>query len=134
MFRSRMIIGGLWLLLGAAAGPWTTYDLWRIASDPEYGLSSTFYEPSFWVIQMLFPIFFFSAFVVGVGLLKKRRWGVVVLRVLAPLMLAYTLAYTLLDHDHYWWWGVLGLGCLILAGFSLPFAYAKRPKLPTLPT
>ena len=124
--RRSTIIGGLWLLLGAVAAPWTTYDLWRVASDPEYGLSSTFYEPSFWVIQAVFPIFFVLVFGAGVGVLKNRRWGVLLLRVLAPVMLVYTAAYTLLDHDHYWWWGLFGLACLLLAGFSIAFAYASR--------
>ena len=125
-------IGSLWLLLGAVAAPWTMRDLWRAASDPEYGLAASFYDPSFWAVRTLFPVFFLSAFVAGIGLLKQRRWAVMLLRVLAPLMLTYTVAYTLLDDSHYWWWGAFGLGCLILAGFSVALAYAAKPR--TLPT
>ena len=126
-------IGSLWLLLGAVAAPSTMRDLWRAASDPEYGLAASFHDdPSFWAVQALFPVFFLSAFVAGVGLLRQRRWAVILLRVLAPLMLTYTVAYTLLDDSHYWWWGVFGLGCLILAGVSVAMAYAAKPL--TLPT
>jgi uncharacterized membrane protein YdjX (TVP38/TMEM64 family) len=117
------IIGGLWFLLGTVATLWTAYDFWRWVRDPEYGLSSGFHHASWWFAQALFPLFFLGAAIAGMGLLRRRRWAAALLRGLAPMVILYVAAYEVLG-DPDWKWGTVALGCLVLAGFSLPVVYA----------
>lgn len=123
---SDKILGALWILLGTVGCAWTTIGLIVLAVDPRYGLSSTFYEPSWWVSQALFPVFFLAMLIAGSGVLLKRQWALWAFRVLAPIMLVYMLAYTIFGGERAWWWALIGVGLLVLAGFSTHFAYAKR--------
>jgi hypothetical protein len=41
-------------------------------------------------------------------------------------MLLYTLAYTVFGGERAWWWAATGVALVVLATFSVFFAYAKR--------
>jgi len=129
--RRDKVLGVIWIFLGGVGCAWTSYDLSNLAMDPQYGLSSSFYERSWWITQALFPVFFLTMVVAGWGALLKRRWALWAFRVLAPIMLVYTLAYTIFGGERAWWWALIGVASLVLAGFSTHFAYAKRERAAT---
>ena len=70
-----------------------------------------------------FPLFLLGAAIAGMGLLRRRRWAVALLRGLAPMVILYVVAYEVVG-DPDWKWGTVALGCLVLAAFSLPLVYA----------
>ncbi len=120
------VLASLWVLLGFAGLVLTTYHLMTLAADPQYGFSSTIREPLWWFIQALFPTFFCVMVIAGFGVLFTRRWGLWAFRILAPLMLLYTLAYTIFGGERAWWLALIGLAWLAFAVVSTLFAYANR--------
>lgn len=129
MNKKSKIIGSLWIFLGTVAAPWAAYDLIRIALRPEYGYSSNFYEPSWWIIQSLFPFYFAAIFTVGLGLLGSRQWAFLFFKILSPIMFLYLISYVILGGAESWLWWFIGLAGAVLGGFSMVFAYSKRIQI-----
>ncbi|NVN90986.1 MAG: hypothetical protein HXX11_10325 [Desulfuromonadales bacterium] len=125
--NKNKVLGSLWVCLGLVATPWEALKVIQHALDPEYGISSAFNKPSFWISWALFPIFFTAVFVTGLGLFRTSEWAFRLLKILSPIMLLYTTLYvTFGGAEGSWLWWFIGLAGAILGGFSMVFAYSKR--------
>ena len=123
MLAHPKFIGYSWVILGIVAAPYDIWSLTTLALDPEYGYTSSFYEPSWWATQAVFPLVFVAAFFAGYGVLQRHSWGTSLLRVIAPLVFLYSLAYTIFGGERAWWYALLGVWGVVLGWISIKFAY-----------
>jgi hypothetical protein len=123
------VFGALWLAAGVVGAAITAYELIETALQPHVGFSAPFYEPSWWFTQALFPLFFIAGAAVGLALLRRARWAIGGLKIVAPIMLLYAATYTLFGGERAWWWALIGLVALVFAAWSVAFAYGKRREL-----
>jgi len=108
------IIGVIWLVVSVLAAAVFAPELWSMASDQKYGLGTRFHDTGFWVSQFFVEGFLLTGVLVGVGLLRLRRWAAICTRVAAVLLLLYCLAFLLMGefiHYHFAWLiaGLFGL-------------------------
>ena len=123
--NSRIVLGTLWLAFGVGLFFQTTIELWDIATRAEYGLRSGFFSQEWFIAQSMFPLFFAASAVTGAGILFGRRWSIVLLKFLSPILLIYSVAYSILGGERAWWVALLGLGGVALGIYSVRFAFFK---------
>ena len=125
----RIVIGTIWALGGFAQFLVDTIELAKIATRSPYG--GSFYSPTWYVTQALFPIFFFLCSACGIGLLMNRRWGGTLAKCLVPIALLYLLAYLVFGHHGTIIQKAIPLSFIAFFGYTLYFVihiYEMRPN------
>ena len=121
----RQWIGAIWALAGISLFAWGAKGLVELAADPQYGWNSTFYEPSWWYVQIGMELFVLACGVIGLGVMSGKRWGHWGLKIVGPLALLYLVAYDIFGGERAWWLAVGALVLTIFVGVSVYYAYRQ---------
>jgi hypothetical protein len=127
----RLSIGIAWAAIGGALAVADVIDLWRIANDSKYGWRGGFFEPSFWASEIGIIFFLAAAAVVGGAVVARRRWGLIGMRVLAPVALIYGVAYDVAGDERAGWVSLLALALTGLVAVSVWYAFRSGSEFAT---
>src|SRR5438046_8791622 len=71
------IIGSIWLISGLVSAVKFPFELWSMATDQQYGITTGFYGALFWISKFLVEVSFLLILLIGWGLLRLQRWAAV---------------------------------------------------------
>jgi hypothetical protein len=71
------IVGSIWLVSGLVSAVKFPFELWSMATDQQYGVTTGFHGTLFWISQFLVEVSFLLLLLIGLGLLRLRRWAAV---------------------------------------------------------
>src|SRR5438552_17833094 len=89
------IVGSIWLISGLVSAVKFPFELWSMATDQQYGITTGFYGALFWISKFLVEVSFLLILLIGWGLLRLRRWAAVGGRFLGVISLLVCLWFIL---------------------------------------
>ena len=81
------IIGSIWLVSCLVPAVKLPFDLWSLATQHQYGLSSDGHGVMFWISQFLVEVSFLLIMIIVWGLIRLRRWAALAGRFLGVVSL-----------------------------------------------
>ena len=112
------IIAPVWMLFGAVGAIACARDALRIVS---HGSQFDGGALASLVVALSFCL---SGLVIGLGLLRARRWAVICIRIVAILFLPYCLSFLLMSHFSFAWIGLFGVA---FAAYTLYVVWKGTP-------
>jgi hypothetical protein len=89
------IIGSIWLVSCLFSALKFPFELWSMAADQQYGITSGFHGVLFWISKFLVEVAFGLILAMGWGLLRLRRWAAVWGRFVGIISLAVCVWFIL---------------------------------------
>jgi len=65
------IVGSIWLISGLVSAVKFPFELWSMATDQQYGITTGFYGTLFWISKFLAEVSFLLILLIGWGLLDR---------------------------------------------------------------
>jgi hypothetical protein len=123
------IVGAVWLTLCLIAAAVLGVGLLSMASNQQYGFGTGFYDLGFWISEFSAEGFLLVGALLGVGLLRLKRWAAIGTRVTAFLLLLYCLSFALMS-DFVLAWLIAGCFGFAFSAYSLFVVWKFRPYTP----
>jgi hypothetical protein len=112
--RHFKVIGMIWLVMALVGVGVLGLNLCSMAADKQYGFGTGFYGTGFWVVQFSAEGFLIAGALLGIGLLRFKRWAAIGTRITSALLLLYCLIFIVFSG--------FGLAWLIAGLFGLAFS------------
>jgi len=122
------VIGTIWLAFCLVAAVAYAPPLWSLATDHKFGIVTSVFPASFWIIELSIETFLLFGIFVGFGLLRARRWAAISCRIAALLTLLYFLSLFFLEDSELGpaMYAAIFSG-IALTGYSLLVVWRLKP-------
>src|SRR5216110_3436671 len=122
------IIGSIWLISGLVSAVKFPFELWSMATDQQYGITTGFYGALFWISKFLVEVSFLLILLIGWGLLRLQRWAVVGGRFLGVISLLVCLWFILTQGMEHGPEPYVGIWCgVALSAYTIFAVWSFRP-------
>ena len=122
------IVGSIWLISGLVSAVKFPFELWSMATDQQYGITTGFYGALFWISKFLVEVSFLLILLVGWGLLRLQRWAAVGGRFLGVISLLVCLWFILTQGMEHGPEPYVGIWCLVaLSAYTIFAVWRFRP-------
>src|SRR5438309_1101338 len=122
------IIGSIWLISGLVSAVKFPFELWSMATDQQYGITTGFYGALFWISKFLVEVSFLLILLIGWGLLRLQRWAAVGGRFLGVISLLVCLWFILTQGMEHGPEPYVGIWCLVaLSAYTIFAVWSFRP-------
>ena len=122
------IVGSIWLISGLVSAVKFPFELWSMATDQQYGITTGFYGALFWISKFLVEVSFLLILLTGWGLLRLRRWAAVGGRFLGVISLLVCLWFILTQGMEHGPEPYVGIWCgVALSAYTIFAVWSFRP-------